>query len=204
QYAGNSDNILISGCIGPRKNECGSRDVMSSDEAAKYHQEQVLTFALCDVDFISGMSMNNASEAIGIVLAARTVGVPVVISLLVGTNGCLASGEKLSDAISIVDKATDQYVQHFMIQCKDPGVLQSLILSDAVRKDRVNGVSIYLAADGKSEHNDLLIKRCKTKELIDDFLEIRKAQPNFKVFGGSCDSNNDLLNQVCRQIFLLQ
>lgn len=203
QYAGSSDNILISGCIGPRKNELGTR-LMSPAEAARYHSEQVLTFALSDVDFISGMSMNSSSEAIGIVQAAKTVGVPVVISFLVGKDGCLANGEKLADALLIVDKSTEHYAHHFMIQCADPVSLRSLLLHDEDQKNRVHGISVDVKDGKEYNQSTQAIRRGKTLQLTTDLLEMRRILPNLKVFGGSCDGKADLLDEVCRQIFLLQ
>jgi S-methylmethionine-dependent homocysteine/selenocysteine methylase len=204
QYAENSDNILISGCIGPRKTNTHLSGAMSADEAAKYHSEQVLTFALSDVDFISGMSMNDISEAIGIIQAAKTVGVPVVISFLVGTDGCLQSGEELTHAVSMVDKATGNYAQHFMIQCEDPISLQSLILHDAVPKSRVRGISVNMTGVRQRTKSNQTIQRGKTLQVTSDLLTIRRALPDLKVFGGCCDGKNEILDEVCRQMFLLQ
>jgi S-methylmethionine-dependent homocysteine/selenocysteine methylase len=204
QYAGNSDNILISGCIGPRKNEYNTAGLMSPDEAAKYHSEQVLTFALSDVDFISGMSINYTSEAIGIVQAAKTVGVPVVISFLLEADGCLASGEKLADALSIVDKATEHYAHHFMIQCADPASLRSIVLTEEVQKNRVHGIRVNPNTGGEFKQSTQTVRRGKTLKLTADLLEMRRILPNLKVFGGSCDGKNDILDEVCKQIFLLQ
>lgn len=102
-------HIIISGNIGPR-NETYKADIqMNAEQAKVYHLEQVKAFALADADVVTGAAMTYGDEAIGIVKAARSFGLPAVISFAVETDGKLPSGELLQHAIEITDKATDHY-----------------------------------------------------------------------------------------------
>ncbi len=50
----------------------------------------------------------------------RAVGLPVVISFTVETDGSLPSGEGLGEAIAAVDAATGAYAAYYMVNCAHP------------------------------------------------------------------------------------
>ena len=106
---------VISANIGPRDDAYAPSEQMSSDEAERYHSEQISALAETDVDVVSGYTLAYSAEAIGIVRAARRFGLPVVIAFTVETNGKLPTGATLETAISEVDDATEGYTAYFMI-----------------------------------------------------------------------------------------
>jgi homocysteine S-methyltransferase len=94
--------VQISGSIGPRGDgyvAAGQR----SDEAADYHQHQLRSFAEAGVDVAHAMTISEPAEAIGIVQAARSVGVKVGISFTVETDGRLPDQTPLRQAVELVD-----------------------------------------------------------------------------------------------------
>ena len=93
---------------------------MTVEEARAYHTLQVQAFADSDADVITAITMTHTAEAIGVALAARDAGMPVVISFTVETDGTLPSGERLGDAITAVDDATGGYPAYYMINCAHP------------------------------------------------------------------------------------
>ena len=98
------DRVRISGVVGPRGDgyvAAGSQ----ADEAAEYHYAQVAAFAEAGVDVVHAMTLNEPAEAIGVVRATRSVGVPVGISFTVETDGRLPDGTTLCGAIDQVDAA---------------------------------------------------------------------------------------------------
>jgi hypothetical protein len=62
----------------------------------------------------------SSQEAIGIVRAAESAGLPLAISFMVEKNHCLGSGESLRSAIETVDLATSSAAAYFMINCAHP------------------------------------------------------------------------------------
>ncbi len=139
QYASSFGQVLISGCVGPRPIYNQHAGTMNADDASSYHLEQVRTLALADVDVISGLSITYAEEAIGIIRSARKVGVPVVISFSVSSDGTNMNGIKLPDLIAAIDDSTDAYAQYYMIQCEDPAAIFSFLNSEPSPWDRVRG-----------------------------------------------------------------
>lgn len=98
------DRVRISGVLGPRGDGYVAAG-RQADEAAEYHLAQIAAFADAGVDVVHAMTLNEPAEAIGIVRAARSVGLPVGISFTVETDGRLPDGTTLREAIAEVDAA---------------------------------------------------------------------------------------------------
>jgi S-methylmethionine-dependent homocysteine/selenocysteine methylase len=94
--------VMVSGAIGPRGDgyvAAGHR----SEEAAHYHELQLRSFAEAGVDVAHAMTLSEPAEAVGIVQAARSVGVMIGISFTVETDGRLPDGTPLGRAVELVD-----------------------------------------------------------------------------------------------------
>ena len=72
EFESDSSKMVISGCIGPRGDAYELNRKMSAEEAEQYHAEQIQTLSDADVDMVTGLTLNNASEAIGIARAAKS------------------------------------------------------------------------------------------------------------------------------------
>src|SRR5215213_6543682 len=131
--------ILVSGCVGPRGDGYVATALMTPEEAKNYHARQVEVFAWSKVDLISALTMTHADEAIGIVGAARAVGVPVVVSFTVETDGRLPSGQSLREAIEQVDGDTDEAPAYYMINCAHPTHFAD-VLDEATWRERIRGL----------------------------------------------------------------
>jgi homocysteine S-methyltransferase len=95
--------IVLDGQIGPRGDGYVPGEQMTSDEAAAYHDVQVATLADTPIEMVTGMTLNYAEEAVGVARAAAAHGLPSVISFTVETDGRLATGQPLAEAIDQVD-----------------------------------------------------------------------------------------------------
>lgn len=98
------DRVRISGVVGPRGDGYVAARTQA-DEAAEYHHAQVAALTDAGVEVVHAMTLNEPAEAIGVVRAARSVGVPVGISFTVETDGRLPDGTTLREAIVQVDGA---------------------------------------------------------------------------------------------------
>ena len=99
-------DVTINGVIGPRGDGYVAGERMSSDEAAAYHGRQIGVLREAGVDSITGATLSYPEEAIGMVQAAVAVGVPVVPSFTVETDGRLPDGTPVGEAVQRVDGAT--------------------------------------------------------------------------------------------------
>lgn len=106
EYETQQSPMVISGCLGPRGDGYIPADAMTEQEAADYHRAQIEAFRDANADLVTAITMNYVEEAIGITQAAQMVGMPVVISFTVETDGRLPTGQSLKDAIEQVDTVT--------------------------------------------------------------------------------------------------
>ena len=116
-------HVIISGCIGPRGDGYRVDNEMTAEEAQRYHEPQVATFADTAADLVSALTLTYAGEAVGVARAAQDTGIPSVISFTVETDGRLPSGQSLREAIEEVDDETQGSVAYFMINCAHPDAL---------------------------------------------------------------------------------
>jgi len=107
----------LSGVVGPRGDgyiAAGHR----AEEAAEYHRPQVASLAGAGVDVVHAMTLSEVAEAVGVVRAARDVGVPVGVSFTVETDGRLPDGTPLREA---VEQAVDQEpADWYGVNCAHP------------------------------------------------------------------------------------
>ena len=193
--------ILISGCVGPRGDGYSATHRMTDLEAAAYHGEQIRTFALADVDVITAMTLNYSDEAIGIALAAKSVGVPLVISFTVETDGNLPSGENLKDAIAKVDAVTDDYAQHFMINCAHPEHFNSVLKESGSWKNRIRGIRANASTKSHAELDaSTSIDIGDKHSLAAGYAEIKTALPQLLVIGGCCGTDHSHMEEICKHI----
>ena len=197
------DRLLYSGNIGPRGDGYAHNTYMTASEAKDYHLPQIQALALGDVDVITAITINYVEEAIGITEAARSLGVPVVISFTTETDGNLPSGEYLSEAISKVDLLTEDYVSYYMINCAHPEHFIHLFDEDRSWKHRIQGIRAN--ASNKS-HQEL--DECTTLDAGDkyslsrDYIALRELLPALRIIGGCCGTDHTHLEEICNLLFL--
>ncbi|MDQ3643285.1 MAG: homocysteine S-methyltransferase family protein, partial [Actinomycetota bacterium] len=132
--------VVISGCVGPRGDGYRPAELMSADDAQRYHATQIATFAATEADLVTAMTITYVEEAIGIARAARQADVPVVISFTVETDGRLPNGSSLEDAVRAVDQATDRYPAYYMVNCAHPSHFSAVLDDGGDWTSRLRGV----------------------------------------------------------------
>jgi len=177
----------ISGVIGPRGDGYVPSARQTIDEARTYHSAQIRVLADTEVDFVAAITMNYPEEAVGIALAAEDAGMPVVISFTAETDGRLASGHPVAEAIAIVDEASGSAPAYYMVNCSHPthlpGDLSGL---DRVRGFRANASSMSHAELDESE----VLDDGDPVELAGQFAEFRARMPSLTVLGGCCGTDS--------------
>src|SRR5262249_41202379 len=114
------ERVLIEGCVGPRSDAYRPTLRMNVDQAERYHSPQLQTLADAGCAEAAALTLSYVEEAVGIVRAARSAGLPIVVGLTVETDGRLPSGDSIEQAIDAVDQATDGAADSFMLNCAHP------------------------------------------------------------------------------------
>jgi homocysteine S-methyltransferase len=198
RYETQSSPMPISGNIGPRGDGYKIETKMSVKEACAYHAQQVQTFADSESDFVSGFTMNYTEEAIGIILACELAGIPAVISFTVETDGRMASGETMKEAIEKMDAATGAYTAYYMINCAHPTHFDSAIEAGEHWVQRIKGLR---ANSSKKSHAELdtstELDDGNPHELGAQYRALRKKIPGMTVLGGCCGTDIRHVEQIC-------
>jgi len=190
--------VVLSASIGPRGDGYIPTTAMTIREAAAYHAEQAHVFARTPADMLSAMTINYAAEAAGIAIAARYASMPVVISFTVETDGCLATGQPLGEAIREVDAATGSYPAYYMINCAHPTHFAHALPAGARWLHRIRGLRANASCKSHAELNE------STALDIGDphnlaFLYARLLHgplPNLTILGGCCGTDDRHIDAI--------
>ena len=182
-------DAIISLNVGPRGDgyEAGTMSIAQSQD---YHSAQIAAGSAADL--VSGYTLASAKEAAGIALASAAQGLPCVISLTVETDGKLADGTSLSNAIAEIDAATGHGPAYYMVNCAHPDHF-----GDALDSDRIKGVVVNSSRQSHAElDNATELDAGDPCELARQVAALAHLHPNLRVFGGCCGTDARHLDQM--------
>ena len=196
--------MVISGCVGPRGDGYDPGQAMSAGDAEAYHAAQVRTFSQAGVDMVTGITMTNANEGIGLTRAAQAAGVPVAISFTLETDGRLPTGQSLRDAIEEVDKSTAAGPVYYMINCAHPTHFEGTLADRSAWVQRVRGLRANASKRSHQELNEAPdLDDGDPAELACQYGELRRRHPHINVLGGCCGTDHrhvEHISAACKAI----
>ena len=191
--------IVINGSIGPRGDGYNPTMFMSSDEAQKYHATQIGVISETDADMITAYTLNYPDEAIGITRACKEVGMPVVISFTVETDGKLATGQTLKEAIELVDKATLNTPAYYMINCAHPISFANVLVPGEAWLGRIHAVQGNASKKSHAElDNSQELDAGDPVEFAKDNQALLYKLKNLNILGGCCGTNEGHAEEICK------
>jgi len=194
---GKIPHIVISGCIGPRSDAYRPADIMSPDEAERYHATQIGTFAETEADVVTAMTLTNVPEAEGIVRAAQAVGMPAVISFTVETDGRLPTGEGLRETIERVDEATDEGPAYYMINCAHPTHFDEQLEPGERWTGRIRGLRANSSCKSHAELDESPeLDEGNPTELAAQYRALLDKHPHINVLGGCCGTDHRHIREI--------
>ncbi|MBT5263754.1 MAG: homocysteine S-methyltransferase [Rhodospirillaceae bacterium] len=201
EYAFSGHPIVINGAVGPRGDGYVPGEIMTVDEAQTFHSAQIDTFAGTNADMITGTTITNTPEAIGIVRAAKAAGIPSAISFTVETDGKLPTGQTLGEAIEEVDAATDAAPAYYMINCAHTDHFEHVLGGSETWVGRIKGVR---ANASRMSHAEL-----DNAEELDDgdpvefgqlYRDLLDKLVNANIFGGCCGTDHRHVQRIFQSI----
>ena len=191
--------VVISGNLGPRGDGYVVETAMSCAEAQRYHEQQVGVLREAGADLITAFTLNYVEEAIGIADASAAVGMPVVLSFTVETDGKLPAGHSLREAIEAVDAATSSYPAYYMINCAHPTHFADALEDDARWTERIGGVRANASALSHAELDEMEeLDDGDPAELGAQMAELRRRFPRLGVLGGCCGTDHRHVGAMAR------
>jgi homocysteine S-methyltransferase len=189
--------IVISGVLGPRGDgyKAGS---MSAAEAQDYHAPQIADFAASAADMVAAYTINSIAEAVGVARAARAQDMPCAISFTVETDGRLATGETLREAVESVDGETGVAPAYYMINCAHPAHFEDALAAQEPWTTRIFGLKANASMKSHAE-----LDESETLDVGDPadlgrrYRELRGRVPSLRVFGGCCGTDHRHVAAIC-------
>ncbi len=182
------DSVLVSGCLGPRGDGYVAGDVVDPDDAATYHSAQVEALAEADADLITGLTLTGTGEAIGIVRAARSAGLPVAVSFTVERDGRLPDGTSLAAAIADVDAAGGP--DYYMVNCAHPSHIAVGLDEPGAWRSRIVGIRANASSLSHAELDAATeLDEGDPVELATAQERLRPSLANLALIGGCCGTD---------------
>ena len=180
--------VVISGCVGPQDDGYHPTQRLSAEAAEAYHATQIATFADTAADLVTAITMTYAEEAIGVTRAAVAVGLPVVISFTLETDGRLPSGQSLHEAIAQVDGETDVAPAYYMLNCAHPTHFDA-VLAEPNTQERVRGLRANASLRSHAELDEATeLDEGDPRDLAARYAAL--ALPKLNVLGGCCGTDH--------------
>jgi homocysteine S-methyltransferase len=182
---------VVNGVVGPRGDGYVVGDTMTPAEAAAYHGLQARAFREAGAQMMSAITMTHVEEAIGVTRAAGAVGLPVVISFTVETDGRLPSGQRFVEAVAQVDGATESAPAYYMLNCAHPTHFIAELRDRHPSMDRIQGIR---ANASRLSHAELDIAtevdRGDIAELADLYTQLARSL-DLRAVGGCCGTDDE-------------
>ena len=201
EYATPDTPVILSGCVGPRGDGYVASELLTADDAERYHRPQVATFASTVADLVTAMTMTHVGEAIGIARAARAVGMPVAIAFTVETDGRLPSGQPLAEAIAAVDAATERYPKYYLINCAHPTHFAHLLRNGDPAWQRLRGLRANASRLSHAELNAATaLDAGNPDEFALSYEALREDLPWLTILGGCCGTDCRHIDAVAARV----
>lgn len=192
---------VIDGVVGPRGDGYVVGDTMSASEAAAYHGLQARAFAEAGAGMMTAVTMTYVDEAVGITRAATSVGLPVVISFTVETDGRLPSGIALGEAITRVDDETGGAPAYYMVNCAHPTHFAEPLSSGADWLTRVKGIRANASTCSHAELDEATeLDRGNVADLAGWYARIQAFLPDLRVIGGCCGTDHEHVAAIAESL----
>ena len=200
EYSTNSKPIVLNGVIGPRGDAYAPEAKVAAEEAEEYHAKQIAWLAETEVDMVTATTFTQSDEAIGVIQAALSADLPIVISFTVETDGRLPTCQPLGEAINAVDDATDAAAAYFMVNCAHPDHFFD-VLDDSDWARRIRGLRCNASRLTHAELDECeVLDDGDPEELANQYKSIAASMPWLNVFGGCCGSDLRHVAEIAKAV----
>lgn len=189
--------LVVSGCVGPRGDGYDPGEVMTVDEARRYHAHQIEALKNAGADLITAITMTNINEALGITQAATEQNIPVAISFTVETDGCLPTGMPIKDAVKKIDVETHSAPAYYMINCAHPTHFDFVLPQGETWVQRIRGIRANASCLSHQELDEAEgLDMGNPEELGTQYRNLREVHPQITVLGGCCGTDHRHISSV--------
>ena len=175
-----AQDVLLALCLGPARDPYTTEPALSVEAGRSYHRTQIESIRDMGVDLVHAYTFNHSTEAAGAALAAQDCGLPVVVSLVVETDG-LSGGA----------------AAYFMVNCAHPDHFSEALSGNP----RLKGIIVNASRCSHAELDEATeLDDGDPEELGAEVARLVKTYPALSVLGGCCGTDMRHLRAMANSI----
>jgi homocysteine S-methyltransferase len=172
----------------PRGGPAAVRRVPAGRQPGGAVAAQIEALAAAGADIVSAYTLTSIGEAIGIVRAASSAGVPAAISFTTETDGRLPGGESLAEAITRVDAAASP--AYFQVNCAHPVHVAAALAEPGSWRERIYGVRYNASTRSHAELDEAAdLDEGDIGLLAGGHRQLAAGLPALAIVGGCCGTD---------------
>ena len=192
-----AQDVLLALCLGPARDPYTTEPALSVEAGHSYHRTQIESIRDMGVDLVHAYTFNHSTEAAGAALAAQDCGLPVVVSLVVETDGRLNNGQPLDAAIEEIDALSGGAAAYFMVNCAHPDHFSEALSGNP----RLKGIIVNASRCSHAELDEATeLDDGDPEELGAEVARLVKTYPALSVLGGCCGTDMRHLRAMANSI----
>lgn len=177
----------VGGQIGPRGDGYRSDGPVDAGEAAEYHRPQLEAFRAAGAHLATALTLSEVGEAVGVAQAGNDVGIRVAIGFTVETDGRLADGTRIGEAIAAVDRAAPP--AYFLLNCAHPTHIAAG-LEAGTWPERIGGLRVNASTMSHAELDEAeTLDAGDPEQLAHDQAPLLDEFGPLEVLGGCCGTD---------------
>lgn len=196
-YRARLPHLLISGCVGPQGDAYGRNETVTATFAEAYHAVQMANLAAARVDLVQAMTFTSMDEIIGVIRAARSQNLPIVMSLMPDSAAMVAGQPTLRQAIERIDEATGSYALFYGLNCSHPLEFEPLLDDLGASAKRLGALRPNASSKEKVELCQIgHLERGDPPDLAARMGHLARRLPDVVAWGGCCGTWDEHLDQI--------
>ncbi len=189
--------IVVNGVVGPAGDGYVIESAYTAEAAEGVHGPQISAMAEIGIDVVTAVTMTHTGEAIGIVRAAKSANLPVIVGFTVETDGNLPNGQSIGSAIEEVDAATGNAPIYFMINCAHPDHFRDALANGDAWLSRIGCIRANASRMSHAELDEAEeLDEGNPREFGELNLSLARLLPNLRVLGGCCGTDHRHVGEV--------
>ena len=181
-------DIVVTGTVGPRGDGYAVGDAVDADEAADYHAPQVRAFAEAGAQAVCALTLTDPGEAVGVVRASDSFGLPVGIGFTLETDGRLPGGTTLQSAIEQVDAVAPP--AYYLVNCAHPQHVLSAFDDGGRWVERVTGLRSNASTASHAELDEAEeLDEGDLAVFVPAHRTLEERLPALEIVGGCCGTD---------------
>jgi S-methylmethionine-dependent homocysteine/selenocysteine methylase len=181
-------DIVVIGVVGPRGDGYAPGAGVDPDEAADYVSPQVRAFAEAGAQAVCAYTLTDPGEAVGVVRASGSFGLPAGIGFTVETDGRLPDGTTLRSAVEQVDAVAPP--AYFMVNCAHPQHVLPALDDDGPWVERIHGMRSNASTASHAELDEAEeLDAGDLSVFVPSHRMLEDRLPALEIVGGCCGTD---------------